>query len=98
VDDCNAFLNSPEAEHAAELGWDVVALFGCRRNYPLAYLGKAGLMWQVDGGRVVEVHRGWAVIERSVNRLQRTFSRRDNNPQQNTLPWMLDLPPLVRTA
>jgi hypothetical protein len=26
IDDCNTFLNSPEAERAAELGWDAMAL------------------------------------------------------------------------
>jgi len=91
VEDCFAFLRSEElAERAARLGWDAVALFGCRHNYPLAYLGNAGLLWQVDGGRVVEVHRGWAVIERPVSRSQRIFSRRDVDPQKIALPWMLN--------
>jgi len=26
VDDCKGFLNSPEAERAAELGWDAIGL------------------------------------------------------------------------
>jgi hypothetical protein len=41
-----------------------MALFGCRPNYPLSYLGKAGLLWQVNGGKVIELHRDWAVIDR----------------------------------
>jgi hypothetical protein len=90
VDDCNNFLNSPEnwAEHAARLGWSARALFGCRRNYPLMHLGSAGLMWAINGGKLVELHRDWAVIDRPVNRSQRVFSRRDMDAAQITLPWI----------
>jgi hypothetical protein len=73
-----------------------MALFGCRRNYPLSYLGEAGLLWHVNGGRIIELHRDWAVIDRLVNRSQRMFYRRDVDQDTITLPWMLDLPPLVR--
>ena len=50
--DCNNFLTSNEnwAERAAKLGWDAPALFGCRRNRPLDYLGDAGLLWFINGG------------------------------------------------
>jgi hypothetical protein len=89
VDDCNAFLNSPEAERAAQLGWDSTALFGCRPNHPLSYLGKAGLLWQLSGGKIIELHRDWAMIERPVNRSQSTFSRREMDQQKITLPWHL---------
>jgi hypothetical protein len=90
VDDCNNFLNSPEnwAEHAARLGWSARALFGCRRNYPLMHLGSAGLMWAINGGKLVELHRDWAVIDRPANRSQRVFSRRDMDAAQITLPWI----------
>jgi len=30
VKDCHAFLNSPQAERAAQLGWHTIALFGCK--------------------------------------------------------------------
>jgi hypothetical protein len=90
VDDCNNFLNSPEnwAERAARLGWGARALFGCRRNYPLMHLGSAGLMWAINGGKLVELHRDWAVIDRPVNRSQRVFYRRDLDAAQITLPWI----------
>jgi hypothetical protein len=52
VEGCYAFLRSEALLHrAAQLGWDAVALFGCRRSYPLSYLGEAGLLWHVNGGR-----------------------------------------------
>ena len=89
VKDCHAFLNSPEAERAAQLGWRTIELFGCKPNYPLSYLGEAGLLWHVNGGRIVELHRDWAVIDRPVNRSQRVFYRRDVDQEKVALPWNL---------
>src|SRR5215813_12241177 len=88
VSDCQSFLDSSEnwAERAAELGRDARALFGCHRNYPLMHLGSAGLLWAINGGKLVELHRDWAVIELPVNR-QRTFNRRDVAAGKVTLPW-----------
>ena len=65
VDDCKNFLSSPEkwAERAAGLGWDAMALFGCAPKRPLDYLGSAGLVWAINGGRLLELHRDWAVID-----------------------------------
>jgi hypothetical protein len=89
VNDCHAFLNSLEAERAAQLGWHTMALFGCKPNYPLSYLGEAGLLWHVNGGRIVELHRHWAVIDRPVNGSPHTFSRRNFDPQKIALAWHL---------
>jgi hypothetical protein len=87
VDDCNSFMSSNWPERAAMLGWTTTALFGCHRN-PLMYLGAAGLMWAMDGGELVDLHRDWAVIDRPVNRSQRTFYRRDVDALKVTLPWI----------
>jgi hypothetical protein len=96
VEDCRAFVRSEALVHrAAQLGWSTIALFGCKPNYPFSYLGEAGLLWQVNGGRIVELHRDWAVIDRPVNRSSRTFSRRKLDPQKAALPWTL---PLVKTG
>jgi hypothetical protein len=78
VSDYDSFLNSSEnwAERAAELGWNARALFGCHCNYPLMLLGSAGLLWAINGGKLVELHRNWAVIELPVNRSQRIYYRR----------------------
>jgi len=95
VKDCHAFLNSPEAERAAQLGWRTVELFGCKPIYPLSYLGEAGLLWHVNGGRIVQLRRDWAVIDFPVNRAPRTYSRRNLDPEKAALPWTL---PLVKTG
>src|SRR5262249_43768909 len=65
VDDCKRFLRSPEnwAERAHQLRWDTMALFGCAPRRPLDYSGSAGLLWAINGGRLVELHRDWAVID-----------------------------------
>jgi len=76
--DCNNFLASSEnwAERATALGWVAVALFGCRRNHPLLHLGNAGLLWAINGGRPVELHRDRALIELAVDGSRRVFHRR----------------------
>jgi hypothetical protein len=63
------------------------ALFGCHRNYPLMHLGSAGLLWAINGGKLVELHRDWAVIELPMNRSQRIFYRRDVAAGKVILPW-----------
>jgi hypothetical protein len=65
VEDCKIFVSSPEslAERASRLGWDAMALFGCAPKRPLDYSGSAGLLWAINGGRLVELHRDWAVID-----------------------------------
>jgi hypothetical protein len=40
------------------------------------------------GGRLVELHRDWAVIDLPVNRSQRIFYRRNVDPAKITLPWL----------
>ena len=90
VNDCHAFLRSEAlVRRAVQLGWDAVALFGCRPSHPLSYLAEAGLLWHVNGGRIVELHRHWAMIDGPVNRSPHTFSRRNFDPEKIALPWNL---------
>jgi hypothetical protein len=78
VADCTKFLASPGAwaERAAALGWDAMTLFGCCRHRPLDRPGGAGLLWAINGGRLVELHRDWAVVELAENGSRRVFERR----------------------
>lgn len=87
--DCNNFLTADKtwAERAAELGWDAVALFGCSPSSPLSHLGSAGLLWVINGGSLVELHRDWAVIELAGNGSRRVFDRRRVDTGKVTLPW-----------
>ena len=89
VGDCKNFLSSSEnwANRATRLGWDAMALFGCAPKRPLDYLGSAGLVWAINGGRLLELHRDWAVIDLPVNRSQRIFYRQNVDAAKITLPW-----------
>jgi hypothetical protein len=91
LDDCTTFLDPLRgfAERAPRMGWDAIALFGCRASNPLSYLGLAGLLWSVSGGNVVELHRGWAVIEYPAKGTRRNFDQRRPNGTNLTLPWWL---------
>jgi hypothetical protein len=83
IDDCNHFLNGVWAERATELGWDAISLFGCNSTGPLSYLGDAGLLWFVAGGKVVGLNRRYAVI--AINGAEQVFHRRPNS-NRVTLP------------
>ena len=89
MQDCTTFLSPSEnwAERAYKLGWNATALFGCAPRRPLDYAGCAGLTWAINGGRRIELHRDWAVIDLPVNRSQRIFYRRNVDPAEITLPW-----------
>jgi hypothetical protein len=62
VDDCGRFLDG-WAERAAALGWGPLHLFGCDRMRPFTRLYHLGLVWQVNGGRVVELQCNRATIK-----------------------------------
>jgi hypothetical protein len=88
--DCHSFLSSSEnwAERAAALGWNALALFGCHRSRPLEHLGSAGLLWAVNGGRLVELYRDWAAIERQQGTSRQVYHRRRQDEAHVTLPWI----------
>jgi hypothetical protein len=46
---------------------------GCHRARPLAHPGGAGLLWAINGGRLLELHRDWAVIELAANGSRHVF-------------------------
>src|ERR1700756_597139 len=48
-----------------------MSLFGCAPKRPLDYSGSAGLLWALNGGKLVQLHRDWAVIDVPVNRSER---------------------------
>jgi hypothetical protein len=88
VDDCTNFLSSQQAERAAQLGWDVWVLFGCCRDRPLVHRDGIGLLWAVNGGRVIEIHRDWAGIEFAPTGSQRIFDRRQVLAGDIAVPWI----------
>jgi hypothetical protein len=89
ITDCHTFFLAKEnwAERAAGHGWNDVELFGCCRR-PLERLGNAGLLWAINGGRLVELHRDWAVIERASDRSRHVHQRERPKAADITLPWI----------
>ena len=72
---------------AAELGWPVFDLFGCDDTKPCARIDQMGLVWLVNGNRVVSISSSAAVIEMPTGSRQ-TYRRRLGNPGR-VLPWDL---------
>ena len=80
-------LKRRRAEREERLGWGAYELFGCRPTRPLEYLGIAGLLWAVNGGRIVELRRDWATVEHPRTGKQITFTQRRTRGASLVLPW-----------
>jgi transposase len=52
------------------------------------YLRRVGSASAINGGRLVELHRDWAVIELSANGSRHVFERRRVDAANVTLPWI----------
>jgi hypothetical protein len=63
IDDCGHFLDDGWAARAAALGWGPLHLFGCDRKRPFARLDHRGLLWEINGGRLIVLYRDGAIIE-----------------------------------
>jgi hypothetical protein len=50
--------------------------------------GTVGLFWAINGGRLVELHRDWAVFELAENGPRRIFERRRVDAANVRLPWI----------
>lgn len=87
LDDIGRFLDSGFAMHAAALGWGPFELFGCDRDRPFARIEEAGLLWQLNGDRLVALTANAAVIETRTS-ARRTYHRRPTEPGR-VLVWEL---------
>ncbi len=88
IDDCGRFLDGGWAARAAALGWGPLHLFGCDRKRPFARLDHLGLLWELNGGRLVELRRDRAIIEiRNGARL--CYRRRPLEVGRVVLAWEL---------
>jgi hypothetical protein len=86
INDCHTWRKKT-GPSATGLGWNDLQLFGCCRR-PLERLGSAGLLWAINGGRLVELHRDWAVIERASDRSRHVHYRQRPKAADITLPWI----------
>jgi len=89
IDDCGRFLDQGWATHAEGLGWGPLDLFGCDRERSPAEGDHAGLLWRIEGGKLIIMSAYAAIIETATGQ-QMTFHRRNNRPGELALAWELD--------
>jgi hypothetical protein len=73
--DVGGFIASGFAEQAAALGWSEVDLYGCDDTRPFARIDQAGLLWSLNGDRLVAITANAATIETRTGARQ-TWRRR----------------------
>jgi hypothetical protein len=88
IDDGGRFLDRGWAARAAALGWGPLDLFGCDRERPFARIDHLGLLWLLDGGTVLELHRDHAIIE-TLGAARQAYRRRPVEVGRVTLAWEL---------
>jgi hypothetical protein len=87
IDDIGHFLDSPFCAVAAALGWGPLDLFGCDRDRPFARIDQAGLLWLLNGDRLVALSENTATIETCTGARQ-TYRRKLSAPGR-VLAWEL---------
>jgi hypothetical protein len=92
IDDCGRFLDAGWAERAAAFGWGPLDLFGCDRERPFARVDHLGLLWLVNGGRIIELQRDMAIVETERGAAQ-TYRRRPVEIGRVVLAWEIIVPP-----
>jgi hypothetical protein len=90
VDDCGRVLDGGWAVRAAAFGWGPLDLFGCDRERPFARTDHLGLLWLINGGCVVELHRDRAILETERGARQ-CYRRRPVEVGRVVLAWELSL-------
>jgi hypothetical protein len=85
INDVGLFLDR-WAAYAAALDWGPYDLFGCDRNRPFARIDQSGLLWLLNGDRVVMIAEDAATIERP-GRVRQTYRRKPREP--GVLAWEL---------
>ena len=87
VTDVGLFLDGPFCAVAAKLGWGPLDLFGCDRDRPFARIDQAGLLWLLNGDRLVMLAQDVATIETPTGARQ-TWPRKAGEPGR-VLAWEL---------
>lgn len=63
VDDCGVFLDGGWAARAHDLGWSPLDLLGCDRRHSFIDIESSGLLWQIEGAKLILLTRYTAVVE-----------------------------------
>lgn len=87
VNDVGRFLDSDFAAVAAALDWGPLDLFGCNRDRPFAHIDHAGLLWLLNGDRLVALSENTATIETRTG-VRQTWRCKTTEPGR-VLAWEL---------
>jgi hypothetical protein len=87
VDDVGTFLDSPFCAVAAALGWGPHDLFDCDRDRPFARIDHAGLLWLLNGDKLIALSENTATIAARTGARQ-TWRRRPSELGR-VLAWEL---------
>lgn len=87
INDCGRFLDGGFAAKAAALGWGPFDVFGCNRDRPFARIDQAGLLWLLNGDRLIAMSENTATIETRTGTRQ-TWHRKPAESGR-ALPWEL---------
>jgi hypothetical protein len=88
IDDCGRFLDGGWAARAAALGWGPLDLFGCDRERPFVRVDHLGLLWVLNGGTLVVLHRDRAILE-TERGVRQCYRRRPVEVGRVVLAWEL---------
>ena len=88
IDDCGLFLDNGWAAKAAALGWGPRELFGADGRAPFGRVDRAGLLWLLNGNRLVALTADTAIIETATGARQ-TYYRTPVESEQIALAWEL---------
>jgi hypothetical protein len=88
INDVGGFLDGPFCVGATALGWGPLDLFGSDRARPFAHVDKAGLLWMINGGRLIALTAQTATIERRAG-IRHTYRRKPGQLGQ-VLAWELE--------
>jgi hypothetical protein len=88
IADCGHFLSLGWANRAEAFGWTSIELFGCDRERPLARYEHMGLLWIIQGRRLVVLTAETATIDTLTGSLQ-SYPRLSIDLNRAALPWQL---------
>jgi hypothetical protein len=88
IEDCESFHRLGWANLAEAFGWGPLDLFGCDRERPLARCDHMGLLWLIQGRKLVALTANTAKIDTLTGSLQ-TYRRVPIGSDRIVLAWEL---------
>jgi len=88
IEDCECFHRLGWANRAEALGWGPLDLFGCDRERPLARYDHMGLLWIIQGRKLVALKAETATVDTLTGSLQ-IYPRVPIGPDRIVLAWEL---------